>query len=327
VGPGALECILHKLPRQQSPAVLVGLEAPDDAGVYQLDAERALIQTVDFFPPMVDDPYTFGQVAAANALSDVYAMGGEVLTAMNIVCFPTRTLSLDVLGAILAGGADTVINDGGVILGGHTIEDEEPKYGLAVTGLVDPRKIISNGGARPGDVLVLTKPLGTGVIVTAIKGGLLSEAEAGETIQSMIRTNRTAGRLMQAAGASASTDITGFGLLGHSLEMSAGCGYMFEFELDRIPWLARAPEMAEMGMVPAGAYSNEHYFGPQVIEQRKTARTTRDLLFDPQTSGGLLVALPESRAADFLTALEQAGERGWLVGRVQDEPGAGIYLR
>lgn len=304
----------------------MGLESPDDAGVYRLDHQTALIQTVDFFPPLVDDPYTFGQIAAANALSDVYAMGGKPLTAMNIVCFPTRTLDLEVLEAILAGGAEVVTSSGAVLLGGHTIEDEEPKYGLAVTGIAHPDCIVTNRGARPGEALVLTKPLGTGVLVTALKGEMITEEEARPAIEYMTRTNRAASETMQKIGVSAATDITGFGLLGHALEMSAGSGWALEIDSSRVPWLPLAREMARMGLVPAGTYTNQNQLSDRIEFADRVTTEEKDLLYDPQTSGGLLISVDPGRKDRLLSELADQGEPAWEIGRVTEAAGPGIVV-
>ena len=314
------------MPRREDPAVLVGLEAPNDAGVYLLNESTALIQTVDFFPPMVNDPRTFGQIAAANALSDIYAMGGRPLTAMNIVCFPTRTLDLEILAAILAGGAEVIAASGAILLGGHTIEDEEPKYGLAVTGIARPEEIITNRGARPGDILVLSKPLGTGVLVTALKGEVVCEDDIRDAIESMVRTNRIVAEAMREIGVSSCTDVTGFGFLGHALEMSTGSGWAFEIESRRVPELPLALEMARMGLVPAGTYANRLHFGPQVEFSSSVTGEKQDLLFDPQTSGGLLISVNAARADQLLTAISRKGETAWVVGRVTEQVGAKITV-
>jgi len=316
VGPGALESILNQLPRFDHPEVLVGLGTPDDAGVYQLNPELALIQTVDFFTPVVDDPYIFGQIAATNSLSDIYAMGGKPLTALNIVCFPVSCLDIQVLADILKGGAEVVRRAGAVLLGGHTVEDSEPKYGLAVTGIVHPERVITNRGARIGDVLVLTKPLGTGVIVTALKGGVIKDSEAQPAIDSMVRLNRVAAECMQELGVRAATDITGFGFLGHAYEMALGSEVAFEFGIEGIPWLPVARDMARMGLIPAGAYTNQQYLADKVAFTGRVGEDERDLLFDPQTSGGLLIAVSENRVEELLHRLQAQGEFAWVVGRV-----------
>ena len=302
MGPGTLEGILEKLPVFDCPQVLVGLNQPDDA--------------VDFFTPVVDNPYLFGQIAATNALSDVYAMGGQPLTALNIVCFPTDCLDLEVLAQILAGGAEIVQRAGAVILGGHTVEDAEPKYGLAVTGIAHPERIITNQGARPGDLLVLTKPLGTGVIITAVKGEVLTEAEISPALASMLTLNQSASEAMQAWGVRGATDITGFGLLGHALEMAQASRCTIELWIDKIPWLPGAREMAGMGLVPAGAYANQHYLNGKLEFLGSLSEAEKDLLFDPQTSGGLLIAIAEAKVEGLVDHLKLRGETAWIIGRV-----------
>mgnify|MGYP005853018079 CR=1 FL=1 len=316
MGPGTLEGILKRVPVDKRPEVLVGLEIPDDAGVYKLNEEIALIQTVDFFTPVVDDPYLFGQIAAANALSDIYAMGGRPLTAMNVVCFPTSCLDIQVLGEILAGGSEMVHRAGAVILGGHTVEDVEPKYGLSVTGIGHPEKIITNQGAMPGDLLVLTKPLGTGVLITAVKGGVISDSEARPAYDAMSRLNKIASECMQELGVRGATDITGFGFLGHAYEMAAGSRCTFEVWVNQMPWLPQARDMAGMGLIPAGAYVNQGYLKGKVIFRGVIEERLVDLLFDPQTSGGLLIAISEERVQELLNKLHTRGEEGWVVGRV-----------
>ena len=297
--------MLRHLPQSNDPRLLVGTATADDAGVYRLDDHTALILTVDFFTPIVDDPYTFGQIAAANALSDVYAMGGRPLTALNIVAFPACDLEGDTLPAILRGGYDKVAEAGAVIAGGHTIDDTEPKYGLSVTGLVHPDKIWTNAGARPGDALVLTKPLGTGILATAAKADLYPAGVAA-SIQTMATLNAKAAQVADGFNIHACTDITGFGLLGHLFEMTSASGTRAEVASADLPLLPDAADAAAMGLVPAGAYTNRGYltaidFADSVPER------LRDLCFDPQTSGGLLFALPAAEADALLAALKLAG--------------------
>lgn len=294
----------------------MGLNTSDDAAVYRLNEHQALIQTVDFFTPMVDDPYLFGQIAAANALSDIYAMGGQPLLALNIVCFPD-CLPIAVLEDILKGGADKVVEAGGIIAGGHTVRDDEPKYGLAVAGLAPPGGIISNATARPGDRLVLTKPLGTGIINTAIKADLLSPEAAKQAAQCMSALNKEASASMQRYNASACTDITGFGLLGHAAEMAAASQVSLEICFSAVPLLPETIEMARMGIIPGGAYDNKEYLIGKVTLDNSLRPEEQMILFDPQTSGGLLIAVPGS-LADRLVA-ELAGQ-GTPVG--SNRPGA-----
>ena len=303
--------MLRHLPRQDDPRLLVGLETSDDAAVYQLTGDLALIMTVDFFTPVVDDPYLFGQIAAANALSDIYAMGGKPLLALNIVCYPT-CLSPGVMSEILRGGADKVREAGAVIAGGHTVEDSEPKYGLAVTGLVHPQKVVTNAGASPGDALVLTKPLGTGIITPALKAGLAPPEACDAAIKTMCSLNREAAEAMQAVGVHACTDITGFGLLGHAAEMALASGVSLAFAYERIPLLPRALELASTGLVPGGAYRNRDYLLPRVNLAVSLTPAQQALLFDPQTSGGLLIAVPPERLEKLLEELAVA-RQDWLI--------------
>ncbi len=298
------------------PALLVGLEAPDDAAVYRLDDRQAVISTVDFFPPVVDDPYAYGAVAAANAMSDVYAMGGEVLFAVNLVAFPDN-LELSILADILRGGADRVREAGAVIAGGHTITDKEPKYGLAVTGLIDPARIVTKGGARPGDVLILTKPLGVGVITTALKRGNAQNADVDAAIASMTQLNRAAAQAAQAVGVHAMTDITGYSLLGHAHEMAHLSGVDFVLSYDSLRWLPGAQRYAAEGNFPGGAANNMAYFGQWVSFAASLDDVTRILLFDPETSGGLLMAVEPDKAEALLAELAARNVSGWRIGYAQ----------
>lgn len=301
---------------------------PDDAGVYRLSPDLALVQTVDFFTPVVDDPYTFGQVAAANALSDIYAMGAAPLTALNLVAFPICTLGVPVLQEILRGGCDKVAEAGAVILGGHSIEDDEPKYGLAVTGVVHPDRIVTNQGARPGDWLVLTKPLGTGVLATALKAGLLdteTERLLGETMATL---NAGASRAMLRVGVSACTDITGFGLLGHLRELAFNSKVDLEVDATAVTYLPQARKLAGQGIIPAGAYKNREYLAPYVEVLGTVNAAEQDLLYDPQTSGGLLLVVDENRKEELLTALRQEGiRRPGVIGRVLGSGTGKIVIR
>jgi selenide, water dikinase len=284
--------------------VLVGTETSDDAGVYRLNETTALVQTVDFFTPVVDDPYTFGQIAAANSLSDVYAMGGTPITALNIVGFPFGTLPETVLAKILQGGQAKAAEAGAVILGGHTIQDKEPKYGLAVTGLVAPNEIYTNAQARVGDYLILTKPIGTGVITTAHKAGLASPPSMAEAITSMTTLNRAAAQAMQAVGCHSCTDITGFGLIGHTYEMAEGSKVCVELYADAVPLFTGAKEYAAMGLIPAGAYANREAMATHVRKDDQIPEVVQDLFYDPQTSGGLLIAVPEAKLNRLMVLLK-----------------------
>ncbi len=305
VGPGDLEKILRLLPPSAGGNVLVGLTAPDDAGIFRLSDELALVQTLDFFPPVVDDPYQFGQIAAANALSDVYAMGGRPLTAMNVVCFPCAS-GLELLAEILSGGQAKVTEAGAELLGGHTIEDPVPKFGISVTGIVHPERVWVSTGARPGDVLLLSKPLGTGILTTAMKGGIFEERDMEDAIRSMCTLNAAAAEVARQAGTTAVTDVTGFGFLGHLAEMLALKNISCRVEAGKIPLFSRAREAAEMGLIPAGTGRNRQFLADRVC-LNSVDDVTADILFDPQTSGGLLFAVPPEKADAAVAALVEAG--------------------
>lgn len=293
MGPEALAQVLRPLTLQNAPpGLLVGLHAADDAAVYRVNDQQAVISTVDFFPPVVDDPYVFGAIAAANALSDVYAMGGQVLMAINLVAWPD-SLESALLGEILRGGADIVAQAGAVIAGGHTVTDKEPKYGLAVTGIVHPEHILTKGGAQPGDLLVLSKPLGTGLITTAHKFDQVQASDLEVAIQSMMQLNRNASQALVHAGVAvhAVTDITGFGLLGHAWEMAARSLAGIRIEYDALPLLPGARHYAERGHITGGARRNETYLAPHIRINERLDAIDREILWDPQTSGGLFAAI------------------------------------
>jgi selenide,water dikinase len=295
----------------------VGTETADDAGVYQISEEMALVQTVDFITPIVDDPFTFGQIAAANSLSDIYAMGGKPLTAMNVVGFPRLTLDLSILTDILRGGLEKIHEAGAVLMGGHTVEDAELKYGLSVTGTVHPQKILTNKGARAGDVLILTKALGTGILATALKAEMAEPGILQGAIHSMIRLNDKAAEAMSASPVHACTDITGFGLMGHAWEMANGSGLSFRLFYSRIPILPGAREYAAQGLVPAGAYCNQRHLEGKTAIAGEIPELEKIILFDPQTSGGLLIALPEAEGEKLLKRLQEEGiKEASLVGEV-----------
>lgn len=296
------------------------MSEPDDAAVYQVDENRAIISTADFFPPVVDNPYDFGAIAAANALSDVYAMGGQPLMAINLVAYPDD-LDKAILAEILRGGADKVAEAGAVIAGGHSISDAEPKYGLSVTGEVAPQQIIHKSGARPGDQLILSKALGTGVITTALKRGIAAQDHVDAAVQSMSRLSRAASALAQAHQVSAMTDITGFGLIGHGLEMARLSGVDFEIEFDQISLLPGAERFARQGVFPGGTDRNLEYFCQWVDEASALPDFARGLLYDPQTSGGLLMAVADDRAGELLAALKGQGEVAFALGRVVEGSG------
>ena len=292
-----------------------------DAGVFKLDEKTALVQSVDFFTPVVDDPYLFGAIAAANSLSDIYALGATPLTALNIVCFPYGKMGPEMLEAILKGGHDKVAEAGAVTVGGHSVEDDEPKFGLAVTGVVNPLNMISASGAEAGDVLVLTKPLGTGVIATALKGGVVSIDEVKETINGMATLNNIPSMLMKEYGVTSCTDITGFGLLGHGVELAEASFVSLEIYLEKLPVYPLALDFASEGFVPGGSYRNLDYFRSKTVfhffgEEEKAKESLVSILADPQTSGGLLMTIPHARCHALLLKLEESGVKGYQVGRV-----------
>jgi selenide,water dikinase len=314
--------VLRHLPRFEDPRILTGLNLADDAAVYQLTDELALIQTVDFFTPIVDDAYTYGLIAAANSLSDVYALGGQPLLALNIVTFPTKTLPLKVLEEILRGGAEKAQEAGVAIVGGHTMDGVEPAYGLAVTGTVDPQRLVLAQHARPGDVLILTKPLGTGVITTALKAGAAAAAHVDEAVHWMTRLNRTAAVAMTETGAHAATDITGFGLLGHLSAMARSSGSAAEIDLAAVPLLPGAATYAAEGYVPGGSHTNAQYVEDTVQWPSTVSETIKWLLLDPQTSGGLLIAVAPAAVSALQDRLVRAGDLAAVIGRmIEGSPG------
>ena len=307
MGPGDLDQALCGLPLMTHPNLLVGIEQVDDAGVYKVRDDLALVQTVDFFTPIVDDPYAFGQIAAANALSDVYAMGGNPITAMNLVAFPIKEMGIEILRDILRGGLDKMREAEVVLVGGHSIEDQELKYGLAVTGLIHPDAILTNTGAKVGDRIILTKPLGTGIINTAQKGGQASPEAVQRAVEVMATLNRRAAEVMKGFHVHACTDVTGFGLLGHLCEMLGGGEIGIKISLDAIPILPKAEEYTSMGFVPGGAHRNREFYAPKVKGANSCPPPLLDILYDPQTSGGLLIAAPEEEAEDLLRFLQEVG--------------------
>ena len=304
------------------PNLLVGLASPDDAAVYKVTEDLALIFTTDFFTPVVDDPYTYGAIAAANAMSDVYAMGGQVMLALSIAAFPPK-LSAQAIGEILRGAAEKVAEAGGVIAGGHTIDDDEPKFGLAVVGSVHPGRIGKKGGARPGDRLLLTKPLGVGIITTAAKGDVAQPDHLQAAIQSMMLLNRQAAELAQQVDFHAMTDITGFALLGHGYEMASASDVRFRFYWDQLPFLPGAVDYADLWLFPGGACNNQRTFEQQ-IAFNGLAEEMQMLLFTPETSGGLLIALSPDDAVRLEALYRQAGQAVWRVGEVVE--GTGIEV-
>ncbi len=295
----------------------------DDAAVLRLNDEQAIIQTADFFTPIVDTAYEFGAIAAANAMSDIYAMGGEVLFALNLAAFPPD-LPVRILSDILRGGADIVASVGAPIAGGHTIQDKEPKYGLAVTGIVHPAHIFTKAGAHPGEPLVLTKPLGTGTITTAVKQQKVEQEHLESAVQSMMRLNRVAAQAGQAVGVHAATDITGFGLLGHALEMAAAGQVRLRIRFDALPWLPGAVQYGEAWIFPGGAHNNHAFYDSQVIYSRPVTDWQSTLLHDPQTSGGLLLAVPLGRLEEFLAFCAVRDQPAWVIGEVVE--GVGVEI-
>lgn len=309
------------------PDLLVGSESKDDAGVFRVNESLALVQTVDFITPVCDDPYEFGRIAACNSLSDVYAMGGYPVTAMNIVCFPDKKFSLDVLQKILEGGLSVIKEAGVQLVGGHSVADNELKYGLSVTGYVHPGRILRNNTIKQGDALVLTKPLGTGIIATAVKAGLAEAEDISAYIKSMAALNKYAADIMAGFPVNACTDVTGFGLAGHLLEMLAGNELSIRIDTNSLPVLAGVEGYASMGLVPAGLYRNRDYAGEKCIISENVSQLSRDMLFDPQTSGGLLISLPSEEAESLARALLSAGTgAAAIIGSVVMEQPGTVYV-
>lgn len=303
---------------------MVGLQEPDDAAVWRLDDERAIVVTTDFFTPVVDDAYDYGAIAAANSLSDVYAMGGHPFLALNVAALPDD-LPSEISSEIIRGGAEKAREAGVVIAGGHTIRDKEPKYGLIVIGFVHPQKMLSKGGLKAGDVLVLTKPLGFGVTTTALKREQADEKDVAEAVNWMKQLNDKAGQLANEFGLRGGTDITGYGLLGHAMEMADASNVALHFEFAKIPFISCGRKYADAGCFAGGAFDNKSYFEAKVKFTDSIDEQNRMLLFDPQTSGGLLLGVPQEKLASFLTRAEEVGQAVWVVGNV--ETGSGIRVR
>lgn len=327
IGPGTLAQVLGNLPKFHDENLLVGVETSDDAAIYKVNDELALIQTLDFFTPVVDDPYLFGQIAAANSLSDVYAMGGEPRTALNIVGFPS-CLDPKILGRILEGGASKVLEAGAILAGGHSIQDDEPKYGLSVTGFVNPNKIFKNYGSQPGDVIIITKQVGSGLINTAIKAEMAEKSQIDEVVTVMTSLNKKAKEVIENYPISACTDITGFGLAGHAMEMAASSKVTFEIDVNKVPYIDGALEMAKMGLVPAGTYNNKDYISGDV-ESCNIEECYLDLMYDPQTSGGLLITLAESEVENIMKDFEKKNmdTKVAVIGRVLEKQEKSIVLK
>jgi selenide,water dikinase len=321
LAPGDLDNALCGLNLPTDPNVIVGLDRADDAGVYKISDDLALIQTVDFFTPIVDDPYWFGQIAASNALSDVYAMGGVPKTAMNLVAFPAKDMAISILRRIIEGGLDKMREAGAVLVGGHTVEDAELKYGLSVTGFVHPDRVLTKKNLKPGDRLILTKPVGTGIITTAIKAGLASMEITDQVTRTMAELSNKAAEVMTLYPVHACTDITGFGLLGHLSEMVVGSGWGLRVAASSVPLFPRTLEYAAMGLIPAGAYRNRDFRLSMVDFESTVSRILQDVLFDPQTSGGLLISVAPESADHLLNALKAKGvQDAAVVGEVLAEP-------
>jgi selenide,water dikinase len=316
-----LDRVLASLPRVNNENVLIGFDTSDDAGVYKLTAELALVQTVDFFTPIVDDPYTFGAIAAANSLSDVYAMGGRPISALSILAYPAKG-DLEDLEQILRGGAEKLHEAGCALIGGHSVADDEIKFGYAVTGTIHPARVKANAGARAGDALVFTKAIGTGVIGTALKRGIAREEDVAAATRSMLELNRRACEAMLDFDVHGCTDVTGFGLIGHAREMALASGVMLEIDVAAVPFLPGAADYARQGALPGGLKNNREFTSGVVEKSGEVAPEVEDLLYDPQTSGGLLISLPEKDAAELLRSLEGARR----IGRVLPREGKPIHL-
>ena len=325
VGAGTLSKMLEGFCTHYEPRLIVGYDKSDDASVYVLDDNTALVQTTDFFPPIVDDPYLYGQIAATNALSDVYAMGGEPKLALNIMCIP-ETMESHWVHEILRGGYDKAYEAGAIITGGHTIHGAEPIYGLAVSGFVHPDKVLTNSGAKPGDVLILTKPLGIGILTTAAKAGLVKEPVLERIYQQMTTLNKYARDIMVQYPIHSCTDVTGFALMGHSYEMAEGSNCSIHIKSNDVPYHTEAYEMAEMGFIPAGAYRNREFAQAGVQVVGDVSRALQDIFYDPQTSGGLLFALPEDVAEDCIKKLQEQVPEAKIIGYVTERSDYPLYL-
>ncbi len=318
---------MRHLPKSvPDPNLLVGLDTSDDAGVYKINDEIALVQTLDFFTPIVDDPYMFGQIAAANALSDVYAMGGKPLTVMNIVGFPISKLDKSILADILAGASDKVKESGAVLVGGHSIDDNEPKFGLSVTGTVHPERVRANAAAKPGDKLILTKPIGVGILTTAIKKDLLGETELNEVMQTMAALNKDAAEAMENFPVNACTDVTGFGLLGHAREIAEGSKTGITIFSDKVPVLSRTRELAEQDIIPGGSKKNHKWLADCIDYSENIDEVTQFILCDAVTSGGLLISVPESEAESLHKALLERNVPAAIIGEVTSDKACRISV-
>jgi len=316
LAPGDLAQVLSTLPKQNGENVIVGFETADDAGVFRLSDDVALVQTIDFFTPVADDPELYGRIAAINALNDVYAMGGTPLSALSMVCYPQKG-DWDTLGAILRGGQDAMNEHGVVVIGGHSVDDQEIKFGYAVTGTIDPKKVVRNSSAKPGDVLVLTKPIGTGAINTAVKLGKARPETEAAAVTAMQISARDASKAMVAANANACTDVTGFGLLGHAFEMAKGSGVTLTIESGAVPLLPDVLELIAQGMLTRGDKNNRDYVGETVIISENVSREMQSALFDPQTAGGLLISVSGEGAEQIASSIDGAV----VIGSVKESSG------
>ena len=325
LGAGTLAKMLEGFRTHSDPRLIVGYDKSDDASVYVLDEKTALIQTTDFFPPIVDDPYLYGRIAATNALSDVYAMGGEPKLALNILC-AAEGMADETIRQILRGGYDAAYEAGAIITGGHTIKGAEPIYGLAVSGFVDPQKVLTNSNAKPGDVLILTKPLGVGILTTGAKADMVEKEVLDRIYAQMATLNKAARDIMVQYPVHSCTDVTGFGLMGHSFEMAQGSGCTIHIQTGKVPHHPEALELASMGLVPAGAYRNRQYAQAGAAVRGSISLALEDILYDPQTSGGLLFALPEAEAQSCLAQLRQAIPAAAIIGYVTEKEDAYIIL-
>lgn len=327
IGPADLAQVIRQLPvAEPNPNLLVGLDTSDDAGVYKLTDELAMVQTVDFFTPIVDDPYSFGQVAAANAISDIYAMGGKPLTALNIVAFPISTLDKQILADIMRGAGDKLKEAGVTLVGGHSIDDKEPKFGLAVTGIVHPTKVRANAGSKPGDKLILTKPIGVGILTTSIKKDLLTEEEVTRVTQVMATLNKTAAETMEGFNVHGCTDVTGFGLLGHASEMAKGSGTGLRIYQNQVPVLPRVRELAEAGNVPGGTKNNFAHLEGSVTFPETMDQINQWILCDAVTSGGLLISVAGDEAEQLLKELVTTGVEASIIGEVVEDHSGHIVV-
>ncbi len=313
LAPGDLAQVLGKLPKQDMTNVIVGYESSDDAGVFRLDENTALVQTVDFFTPIADEPEIYGRIAAVNSLNDVYAMGGVPISALSIVCYPQKG-DWEVLGEILLGGQTMMNSENVIVLGGHSVDDQEMKFGYSVTGIVDPKRVIKNSGAKKGDVLVLTKPIGTGVISTGIKFEKAGEAAKEASLKTMTTSAREASKVMQELGANGCTDITGFGLLGHAYEMAKASNVTFNLKSSDVPLLPEVLDLIEQKMLTRGDKNNRVYVGDTVKISEKVSKEMQSALFDPQTAGGLLISLEEEKAYQFIDRVPGS----YIIGRVEE---------